>query len=74
MATICTKHLDDPSASVRHAAAEALGDSLVVALGQPYNNDGDPAGKGGKASKPPPKPKTGGLKMFEGASPALSRS
>ena len=36
IATLCTKHMDDPVASVRHAASDALGGVLVAALSQPY--------------------------------------
>lgn len=50
---MCIKHLDDPSAAVRQAAADALGESLVASLAHPFTTA--VAGKGKAAGKAAPK-------------------
>lgn len=65
-ASLCAKHLDDPSMTVRHAAQDALGQCLVSSLPHPFVIPGAPA-KGGKKAGPSSKPRVGIVKPFEGA-------
>ena len=75
VAALCTKHLDDPSPSVRQAAAETLGASLVACLAHPFVVPGQ-APRGSKKAAPPAKrPSFGTTKMVcapAGACPAPS--
>ena len=60
LCTLLIKHLDDTSPAVRLAAAQALGESCVLAMSHPFN-----ASAKGKTSKVAAKHKVQLNKMFE---------